>query len=93
MVRIIIYPRSLAHGSGTSVLFVHCDPDIRSLSTRIIKVLTQWLASPHVKVDMNVLLQMREFASSVDSSPVMSELANNVLQTINHRVCLDLSRP
>ena len=56
-----------------------------------------WLASPHVKADVNVLSQMREFASSVKSSKIMSELATRVAKTIDARVrlnpCVFISLP
>jgi hypothetical protein len=50
-----------------------------------------WLASPQIRADTNVLSQMQEFALSVKSSKTMSELANQLVQMIELRVRLNLS--
>jgi hypothetical protein len=45
-----------------------------------------WVLNPHVKAGNNVLAQMKEFASSVHSSPALLQLAGRLLQGIDLRV-------
>jgi len=52
----------------------------------IITVMKHWLASPHVKADIDILSQMKQFVLSVRSSKIMSELAHYVAQTIDARM-------
>jgi len=58
---------------------------IVGIRVNIIKMIETWVRSPHVKVDAHVLSQLKTYASSIDSSTVMMELANGVLKAIEEK--------
>ena len=56
-------------------------------------ILKYWLNSPHVIIPNDVLVNINDFAASVDTSDVMRELAFQVMQLISERVRYSLPFP